>query len=52
MLFNYLIKGIMPVVNRLPVGSDNDKEHHNALIDGNAEMTKMMILPKVLLLFP
>ena len=33
MLFNHLIRGIMPIVNRLPVGSNNDEEHHSAFID-------------------
>ena len=33
MLFNHPIRGIMPVVNRPPIGSDNDKEHHNVLIN-------------------
>ena len=32
MLFNHLIRGIMPVVNRPLIGSDSD-EHHNALIN-------------------
>ena len=32
MLFNHLIRNIMPVINRLPVGTNNDDEHHKALI--------------------
>ena len=32
MLFNYPIRGIMPVINRLPMGIDNDDEHHKVLI--------------------
>ena len=33
MLFNCTIRGIMPIVKRLPVGSNNEEEHHNVLID-------------------
>ena len=33
MLFSHLIRCIMPVFNRLPVGIDNDDEHHKALIE-------------------
>ena len=33
LLFNCPIRGIMPVVNRLPIGSNNDEKHHNALIN-------------------
>ena len=32
MLFNCLIRGIVPVINRPPVGTENDDEHHKALI--------------------
>ena len=32
MLFNHPIRSIMSVINRLPVGSDNDDEYHKALI--------------------
>ena len=32
MLFNCLIRGIMPVINRLLIGIDNDDEHHKAII--------------------
>ena len=31
-LFNHPIRGIMPVINRPPVGINNDDEHHKALI--------------------
>ena len=33
MLFNYLIRGIMSVINRLAVGINNDEEHHKVIID-------------------
>ena len=28
LLFNHLVRGIMPVINRLPLHTDNDDEHH------------------------
>ena len=38
-LFTHPMRGIMTVVNRLPIDSNSDEEHHNALID-KVEMTK------------
>ena len=32
LLFNHLICGIMPVIDRKPIGRDTDDEHHNMLI--------------------
>ena len=32
LLFNGPVRGIMPVINRLPIGTNND-EHHKALVD-------------------
>ena len=33
LLFNLPIQGIMPIINRLPINSDNDDdEHYEALI--------------------
>ena len=33
LLFNYLVRGIMSVMNRLPVNIDNDEDHHKALVN-------------------
>ena len=35
MMFNWLIRCTMPVINRLPIGIDNDDEHHKAIIKRN-----------------
>ena len=41
MLFNYPIRDIMPaVINRLPIGIDNDDEHHKATIKRQAKNDK------------
>ena len=32
LLFNHPTRGIMPILNRLPIGIDNDDEHHKALV--------------------
>ena len=29
LLFNCLVCGIMPVIDRKPIGGDNDNEHHS-----------------------
>ena len=34
LLFNSLVHSIMPVIDRKPVGGDNDDEHHSKLIYG------------------
>ena len=31
-LFNCLVRGIMPVMNRPPINIDNDDEHHQTLM--------------------
>ena len=33
LLFNCPIRGIMPVMDRLPVNTDNDDEHHKAVVN-------------------
>ena len=32
LLFNYLVRGIKPVMDRQPINIDNDDEHHQALM--------------------
>ena len=33
LLFDCLVRGIMPVIDRLPICTNNDEEHHKALVD-------------------
>ena len=40
MLFNHLIRGIMPIINRPLVGIDNDEEHHEAIIKRQSKIAK------------
>ena len=42
----------MPVVNRLPVGSHNDEEHHSALIDRQCRNDKVDDTSKSFIPFP
>ena len=49
-LFNHPITDIMPVINRPPIGIDNDDEHHKVIIKRQTKMTK--VLPKILCLSP
>ena len=32
MLFNHPIQGIMPIINRIPINSDNADDHYEALV--------------------
>ena len=32
LLFNNLVCGVMPVIDRKPIGGDNDDEHHSKLV--------------------
>ena len=32
LLFNHLVRGIMPVMDRLPINIDNDDEHNQTLM--------------------
>ena len=50
MLFNCTNSDIMPVINRPPVGIDNDDKHHKVIIKRQTKMTKIKTLPKFLYL--
>ena len=51
MLFNFPIRGIMPVINRMPAGIDNDdNECHKGIIKRQAKMTNTKIFPYILCL--
>ena len=51
LLFNHPIWDIMPIINRLPINSDNDDEHYEALISRHAKMIRNMILPEIMIYF-
>ena len=40
MLFNCPIRGIMPVINRPPIGIDNDDKHHKVIIQRQTKNNK------------
>ena len=46
MLFNCPIRGIMPITDRIPVGLDNDEEHHEAIIKRKMKDDKNKDTPK------
>ena len=52
LLFNCLVCGIMPVMDRKPTKIDSDDEHHKNLMHRQGKMTKTMILQKSLCLSP
>ena len=52
MLFRCLIRGIKPVINRLPVGTNNDDGYHKALIGRQNRNDKGKDTSKVFLLSP
>ena len=35
LLFNHLIQGIMPIINRLPINIGNDDKHNDVLFSGH-----------------
>ena len=45
-LFNHQIRGIMPIINRPPVGIDNDEEHHKAILKRQMKDDKNKGTPK------
>ena len=47
MLFTHLIRGIMPIINRPPVGKDNDQEHYEVIIKRQMKDDKTKDTPKV-----
>ena len=48
LLFNHLVCGIMPVIDRKPISVDNDDKHHRKLMQGRAKMTQTMKFHKYL----
>ena len=40
MLVNYTIQGIMPIINRLPINSNNDNDHYEALVNRQTRKEK------------
>ena len=44
LLFNHLIRGIMPTLSRLPISSNNDDEHQEALAKNKQKWIRTMIL--------
>ena len=51
LLFICPIRGIMPTINRPPIGVNNDDEHYEALVKKQTKMIRTMILPEIILLF-
>ena len=33
LLFNHPVRGIMPIIDRLPINTNNDDEHHTVLVN-------------------
>ena len=52
MLFNCQIRGLMPVINRPPIGVDNDDEHHKVIIKRQPKNHKDKVTSKKLCLSP
>ena len=52
LLLNCPSRGIIPIINRVPISIDNDDEHHKALGKRQTKMRRNMILPKIILSFP
>ena len=50
LLFNCQRWGIMPIMNRLPINSNNDEEDYEVLVTGKQEMIRAMILLEVMFL--
>ena len=46
MLFNWPVRGIMPIINRPPVGRNNNKEHYEVLIERQMKDDKNKGTPK------
>ena len=52
MLFNCLIKGIMPIINRPIVGIDNDQEHYKVITKRQMKDDKSKGTPKIYVSIP
>ena len=47
--FNHPIQGIVPIINLLPINSDNDDEHYLMLVNRQAKMIGNSILPEIMI---
>ena len=52
LLFKHLLYSVMPVIDRKPIGGDNDDDHHSKLVYRQHKMTQTMMLHQSLHLFP
>ena len=52
MLFNHLIRDIMPIINRPPVCIDNDQEHYEVIIKRQMKDDKSKGSPKIYVSIP
>ena len=52
LLFNCSARGIMPIINRLPIGIDNDDEHHLVLVKRQTKNDKKYDTARIILFFP
>ena len=52
-LFNCQIRGILPIISRLPVDINNDEEHYEALVNRQKKKDdKNQVLPEIMFPFP
>ena len=49
LLFNHLIRGIIPIINKPLVNSNSDDEHYEVLLNRQI-MIRIMIPPEIMLL--
>ena len=52
MLFNNLIRGILPIINRPLVGIDNDQEHYEVILKRQTKDDKGRDTPKMYVSIP
>ena len=52
MLFKCPIRGIKPIINRPPVGIDNDQEHYEVIIKRKMKDDKSKDTPKIYVSIP
>ena len=51
LLFNNPIQGIMPIINRLLINSDNDDEHYESLVNIQTKDDKKYEFAKIMIYF-
>ena len=51
LIFNFPTRGIMSIINIVPISIDNNDEHHKTVVRRQIKMIRNIIFPEIILIF-